>query len=231
VIRLPTTLLGGLILMLAGLSVQSQPLYVIDHLAIGLHESQSLASPILRVLPTGTSLDVLLVEENFVRVRTDDGVEGWVDATYVMEERPAQLALLELEAEFVDSKHELEVAHAEIESLTAKLESLKNAQAGQASNEKATSDALREMQRLAQENQTLMNELDELKSTDRQPQVGSASNTPSTEGRRRPPVVGGFLGLGKWHWIMVGALMVLTFGLGGYVVDWSVRRRHGGFRI
>jgi hypothetical protein len=185
-------------------------------------------------LPTGTTLQVLRREEVFVKVKTEDGVEGWVDATYVMDEKPAQLALLELEARFVDSRNELEVARAEIESLTIKLESMRSAEVGHDSNEEATSEALREMQRLAEKNQSLLAELEAAKIAAREAER-QAVGRHETSGPSQSLTVmfsnTGFLGLGKWHWIMVGALMVLAFGLGGYLVDWGIRRRHGGFRI
>ena len=221
--------------LLAGLAatalVEAVPVYVIDHLAIGMHESKSLTSPILRVLPTGTALEVVTREDSFIKVRAEDGTEGWVDASYVMDDKPAQLALLELEARHVDARDQLEVARAEIESLTVKLESLQTAEAIQESNEVATSDTLREMQHLAEENQTLLDELEmaRLAVLDAKTNARAAGNSgPVLPGLT---TAGGALGLGLWHWIMIAALMVLAFGLGGYLVDWGVRRRHGGFRI
>lgn len=212
----------------------AQKVYVIDHLAIGLHDSKQLDSTIIRVLPTGTTLQVLIREDAFVKVKTDDGIEGWVDATYVMDEKPAQLALLELEARFVDRRNELEVARAQVESLSIKLESMRSAEVGLVSNEAATSETLREMQRLAEENQTLLTELQTAKIAAREAEdriVRGADTSVSTQDFTVMFSNAGFLGLGKWHWIMVGALMVLAFGLGGYLVDWGIRRRHGGFRI
>jgi len=217
-----------------GSVVWAQNVYVIDHLAVGLHETKQINSPIVRVLPTGTTLQVLRREEVFVKVKTEDGVEGWVDATYVMDEKPAQLALLELEARFVDSRNELEVARAEIESLTIKLESMRSAEVGHDSNEEATSEALREMQRLAEKNQSLVAELEAAKIASREAErqaVGRHETSGPSQNLTAMFSNTGFLGLGKWHWIMVGALMVLAFGLGGYLVDWGIRRRHGGFRI
>ena len=212
----------------------AQTVYVVDHLAIGLHQSKQLSSPILKVLPTGTSLQVVSREDAFVKVRTDDDVEGWVDATYVMDDKPAQLALLELEAKYVDAHNELEVTRAEIESLSVKLESMRSAEAGLVSNEEATTDALREMQRLAEENQTLLRDLEAAKVALYQAEQNKIHGDEPAQASHKVTVMlsgAGFLGLGKWHWIMVGALMVLAFGLGGYLVDWGIRRRHGGFRI
>ena len=221
-----------LAILLNPTNASSQTVYVIDHLAVGIHEDKALNSAIIRVLPTGTQLEVLERDENFVRIRTDDGVEGWVDSTYLMEDKPAQLALLELEATHVEALNELEVAKAEIESLTVALNSMESAEQIQESTEEATSEALREMQRLAEENQSLKHQLEEAKAM-----VANAATiqeviiTPVEAEPPREVRMNAWLGMSKWHWIMVVALMVLAFGIGGYLVDWGIRRRHGGFRV
>ena len=217
--------------LFAALPALAETVYVIDHLAVGVHEEKVLNSAIVKVLPTGTALEVLERDEELVKVRTEEGVEGWVDKTYVMQDKPSQLALLELEAKHFDALNELEVARAEIESLTITVNSLESAGKLQDTTEEATSDALREMQRLAEENQTLKQDLEAAKSLAATAQtIQEVIVTPASEETYGVPL-DDRLGLSRWHWVMVLALMVLAFGSGGYLVDWSVRRRHGGFRI
>ena len=217
--------------LFAALPVLAETVYVIDHLAVGVHEEKVLNSAIVKVLPTGTALEVLERDDELVKVRTEEGVEGWVDKTYVMQDKPSQLALLELEAKHFDALNELEVAKAEIESLTITVNSLESAGQLQDTTEEATSDALREMQRLAEENQTLKQDLEAAKSLAATAQtIQEVIVTPASKETYGVPL-DDRLGLSRWHWVMVLALMVLAFGSGGYLVDWSVRRRHGGFRI
>lgn len=217
--------------LFAAFPALAETVYVIDHLAVGVHEEKVLSSAIVKVLPTGTALEVLERNEELVRVRTDEGVEGWVDKHYVMQDKPSQLALLEMEAKHFDALNELDVARAEIESLTITVNSLESAGQLQQTTEEATSDALREMQRLAEENQALKQDLEAAKSLAATAQsIQEIIVTPATEETYGVPFKDR-LGLSKWHWVMVLALMVLAFGSGGYLVDWSVRRRHGGFRI
>ena len=71
--------------------------YVIDRLLVGIHQEQDLNSTITKVVPTGTPLEVLERDGDFARVRAGDGVTGWVDASYIMNEKPAQVVVLELE--------------------------------------------------------------------------------------------------------------------------------------
>jgi hypothetical protein len=34
-----------------------------------------------------------------------------------------------------------------------------------------------------------------------------------------------------WHLILVASVLLLAFAAGGWLVDWGIRRRHGGFRV
>lgn len=222
-------LLVMLITSITGAANAAESVYVIDRLAVGVHEEQDLNSAIVKVLPTGTPLEVMVRDGNFVQVKTVEGVVGWVDATYVMEEKPAQLVLLELESQHADTKNALEAARAEIESLSFKMEGLEAGQTQQDAVEQATSDALRETQRLAQENQLLKDQLASAQA------AAVANPTPDANPSPMPALpdrrISEGLGLTRWHWVMIAALMLLAFGAGGYIVDWAVRRRHGGFRV
>lgn len=215
----------------AGISAQAQTVYVTDHLAVGIHETESPNSAIIEVLPTGTVLEILEDGENFVRVRNDEGLGGWVDKNYLMIEKPSQLALLELETQHIDTLNALEIAKEEIEALTLTAESLRAAGQLQGNTEEATSDALSEMQRLAKENQILKQELDSTKAIAATAQsIQEVIVTPGTDSQLTMPS-SSRPSLTLWHWIVVFVLMALSFGLGAYLVDWSMRRRHGGFRV
>jgi hypothetical protein len=92
----PTLLLATLGLTA---SAGAETMYVIDKLLVGIHQTRALDSPITRVLPTGTELEVLERAGEIARVRGPGGEEGWVDAGYLMKERPAALLVDELESE------------------------------------------------------------------------------------------------------------------------------------
>jgi len=224
-LRLPA-LLALVLVLLAPAAAVGQTVYVTDQLVLGLHETPDPESAIVKLVPSGTPLEVLEREGELAQVRTDDGVIGWVDTEYVIEERPAHLALLELEAQNADLRAELELARSERERLQEELA----AGGGEgASNPPAGADALRQIEQLAAENQRLREALAQAEA-----QAAAAPVELAAE-RHNPVPVGGFvavlLRLSLWHYVLIGALMLLAFGLGGYLVDWNVRRRHGGFRI
>ena len=59
-------------------TLQAETVYIKDSLLVGLHEEKSIDSAILKVLPTGTALEVLKRENDFVNVRSPKGCR-WLD--------------------------------------------------------------------------------------------------------------------------------------------------------
>ncbi|MCW9058908.1 MAG: TIGR04211 family SH3 domain-containing protein [Gammaproteobacteria bacterium] len=85
-------LLALLCLCLFTTGAQAQTLYVSDQLEIQLRSGASLQHRILRMLPSGTALEVLEVDqaEGWTRVRAPSGVDGWVLSRFLMPERAAR---------------------------------------------------------------------------------------------------------------------------------------------
>lgn len=80
--------------------------YVIDQLFVGVHQDRALDSPIIKVLPSGTPLEVLARDGEFAWVQMEDGAAGWVDVSYLMVEKPARLVLSEQSARFTNAQSE-----------------------------------------------------------------------------------------------------------------------------
>nr|VFJ44112.1 MAG: SH3 domain protein [Candidatus Kentron sp. DK]VFJ50795.1 MAG: SH3 domain protein [Candidatus Kentron sp. DK] len=93
--------------------------YVIDRLLVGVYKDETLTGTALEVLPTGASMEILTRQEEIARVRTGNGIEGWVDNNYLMKEKPAQLLLLEAEAAHEKTKEVLREAERRLRELEA----------------------------------------------------------------------------------------------------------------
>ena len=246
--------------------VPAQTAYVIDQLQVGVHTERSLHSPLVKVLSTGTALEIVESDETFARVTMVDGTQGWVDARYLSAEKPASLLLEEAASETAKLRAELSTVEQSVLDVTDKmhvaqeraalsettLEAVRQTQReledalGEARRTVETpvpSDMLRDMQHLAEENQELKQQLAALESSTLQDQSGaeSVSITPMA-GRHGEPVptiswpnsANPFASIINWHpwqWMLLGSTLLLAFGIGGYLVDYSVRRRHGGFRV
>ncbi len=96
------------------LRLQAETVYITDSLLVGLHEEKSIDSAILKVLPSGTILEVIKRDNDFVNVRDPKGVSGWISNNYLITNDPningstdasiAQAKIRELEAELKNTK-------------------------------------------------------------------------------------------------------------------------------
>ena len=94
--------------------LQAETVYITDSVLVGLHEEKSIDSAILKVLPTGTTLEVIKRDNDFVNVRDPKGVTGWISNSYLMTNNPnknestdtskGQSRIRELEAELQNIK-------------------------------------------------------------------------------------------------------------------------------
>jgi len=92
----------------------AETVYITDSVLVGLHEEKSIDSAILKVLPTGTVLEVIKRDNDFVHVRDPKGVTGWISNNYLMTNEPnnnentdasiTQSRIRELEAELQNTK-------------------------------------------------------------------------------------------------------------------------------
>lgn len=95
-LHLPILFLCLLVLTSAALA---DTRYVTDELTINLRRGMGNEFRILRMLPTGTAVQVLETEGNYARVRAPDGTEGYVLVQYLTREIPKALVAERLERE------------------------------------------------------------------------------------------------------------------------------------
>lgn len=83
-------------------------LYVTDRLAADVYPAPRAAGKPIQQLPTGTTLQVLTRQGDFVRVRTRNGSEGWIHQRQLQEDMPAQVLLLSLAQQHERTAQELD---------------------------------------------------------------------------------------------------------------------------
>lgn len=229
----------GLLLLALPLTGRAESLYVIDRLLVGVHETTARDSTILVVVPSDTQLEVLGHEGELVKVRTPDGQEGWVDGNYLTDELPARQVAAELESWKETRKQELKSAWAEVERLRAELEAAGKSDKQEPSRLAKVNSALKELQRLQEENRTLR---EQLAQREAETVAGAAAPDIAPEEPRAGIVraVGYDNAPAKslletfsdhWFWVLLSMVLLLGLGLGMYLFDYRQRRRHGGFRI
>jgi SH3 domain protein len=99
-----------LVFSLCAGAAQADTAYVTDSLRLGLHHSEDTSGKPFLNLVSGTALEVLERQGSYAHVRTAAGDEGWVKATYLVPEKPAQLRVAELEAELAGLRSEVDHA-------------------------------------------------------------------------------------------------------------------------
>lgn len=229
-------------------AVGAESVFVIDKLLVGIHKESDLNSAIIKVLPTGSQLQVLERKAQTARIRDAEGTEGWVDAAYLMKDVPAAFQVSEL-------RQERMMLLERVKQMEAKLA------AGEGAN--GQDDAVR-VDKLTNENTELKSQLSslKLKGSELEQQAksrpeGASDGTVAGELRKanreftktveqlrqrnaelesRGPGIPGENGGFARHvsvWSVLGGLLLagLCFGGGLYFADYQGRRRHGGFRI
>ncbi len=144
-----SSLILVLLIAISGLA-QAETRYVSDRLEIQMRTGKGTQFKILRMLPSGTALEVLEVDQQngYSRVRSPGGVEGWVLSRYLMKGKAARDRLAEAEKK---------LARLELEN--RKL----SGSVGELQNEKGNID--QERGALSKENRKLSQELDAIRRT------------------------------------------------------------------
>jgi SH3 domain protein len=211
--------------------------YVIDKLLVGVHAEQALDSAIVKVLPTGTKLEVLKREGDLAYVKHESGVSGWLDAGYLMTDTPAALRIEAVEARV----KELTAALAAAEKRAPT--NARTATADAASETPASTEQKAELeQRLASERL----KVGELQARIAALQDAAQSAGDSAELARKNAELStqlqalqseGFAGAARRlagsnaALLTLVLLVVIAFCTGAISVDRWQRRRRGGFRI
>lgn len=91
--------LTSVILLLLPLIATAETMYVTDNLRLGLHQAEDTSDRAFRMLESGQALEVLSRDRNYASVQLPDGVQGYVKAAYLVDEKPAKLIVAETIAE------------------------------------------------------------------------------------------------------------------------------------
>ncbi len=93
------TFLAVLTLFLQQGSALAEIMYVTDILRLGIHEDRDTADKPFKLLVSGDALDIIEQDAYYARVKTMEGDEGWVKASYLVTEKPSLALLAELNTE------------------------------------------------------------------------------------------------------------------------------------
>ncbi|MBI2969768.1 MAG: TIGR04211 family SH3 domain-containing protein [Gammaproteobacteria bacterium] len=238
----------------------AETVYITNELRVGLHEERALDSAILKLVPSGTALEVIKKDNSLSFVRDPDGTTGWVDNSYLNALPPARPgSAQEIEKRAAVLEQRLAEASQRVQELEAQagapqtagadgqqVENLRKELAATGQQLKAERLKAGELQvqvaemrkrvGLSSDNASLYEQIDRLESENKRLEVALAG-TAGGDGAS-PADAGAATGNGATVRIGIGRLaayvaifLIVGFGGGVYLLDYLNRRRHGGFRI
>jgi SH3 domain protein len=214
-----------LLFLLPAMEASAQSVWVSDQFEVMLRTGPSTSNAIERMLPSGTSLEVLEVDGDagYSRVRTSAGTEGWVLTRYLMNEPSAREQLATL-------TQRLTSANSQGSSLTSQLDAVQG-EYDAASRQIATLE--REKGRLEQElaeiKRTAANVLaiDEQNKSLREQLANAEIQAATLEQQNRE-----LTGQTTRYWFMTGALVLIVgmiLGIWLPRIRWQRRSRYDRF--
>jgi uncharacterized protein YgiM (DUF1202 family) len=188
---------------------QSEPspprrLFVSDKLVLNVYSEADQAGSRVATIETGDAVDELERDQSFVRIRLQDGREGWVGSSYLTSDAPAAVQLHELQrqqkgaTQAVDKKSGDEIARLkkESEALQAQVKELKAAAAAPATADDGV--------------------------------LEGASPAPQQPAAVAPAAAGGAV----WIWSLVVVLAAgLAYAAGYQTLARKIHKKFGGLRI
>jgi len=252
-LQIPATLalVGALAGGVLSPAVMAEDAFVIDKLLVGIHENEDFQSTIVKVLPTGSKLEVLARKSKIAQVKDADGIVGWVDAAYLMPDAPAATQLEQLKRDkqaLAERLKKIESGKAKpgedsgrVDELTnenTELKSQLSAQKLKASELESEVAGLRKaaesapdgldgemLAELRKDNAELTESLEEAEDEIESLEERLSDADSSVEGGS---------GSGGWSTLglsLVALLLAGSFAGGIALMDYRNRRRHGGFRV
>lgn len=245
------------LLVFATFGAGAEVAYVAEGVKLGVHQQASRTSTILTLVPASTPLEVLERRNDLVKVRLSEGTEGWVDGRYLTQDLTPSQKTDGLEAELTQTASELAKARelaAELEyqlnrekeraeimeadllkarrELQRKSASVGNNAETSAGMVQKLSAASEENRRLKKRIEVLEAELEAAASDSTESSVVIVKRSASSDDDAS--LLSRYTAITEWQLWEVMLLffgLLLAFAVGAYVVDWEVRRRHGGFRV
>jgi SH3 domain protein len=212
-----TSIFLALLLSSYTLSLSAETRYVTDELQLSMYEEINSQGKMIKRLNSGTELELLETQGLYAKVRTQEGLEGWTKAGFLISEKPARAQLIDANQRVEALEKQLKQSHKALETVKTDLE---NSQSGPSNSDR--NDELKErlanaekiaasVDQLKQENQSLRQQLDKQVVEN---EIVYAEGIPL-------------------KWGLIGSAVTLLLGiLGGMALfDYRSRRRHGGYRI
>ncbi len=222
--------------------------YVIDKLRVGIYEEKNLNSAIVKIISTGTELEIIEKNEQLALVIDPTGAKGWIDRSYLMSEPTSEIILKGLRTIQVTeprqnpnnstSKNTLTTLTKDNTKLKTKLADIlpkaKKCESKLSILEKESNQIRQELNTKCPSPDSSLAEIRK-EYTDIKAELENANTQIQKQKTKKDVTPASDLSLMlARHWLQLMITMVLmgvSFGTGGYMMDVIHRKRHGGYRL
>jgi SH3 domain protein len=203
--------------------------YVTDEVNIGLHKEPTNKSPIIKLVPSGTELNIIERENDLIHVEEPEGVRGWINTQNVLNNKPGKTKINELEITNKELQKQIKTLKKKSTKLISQeeLEQKLNSERLKVGELKVKLTNLKSGAGNIQTSDKLLADIEQLKSINKQliDQFESTGinheNSPNSI-KPQKELLSFFI-----------FLIIFIFGIAGgiLILDYINRRRHGGFRV
>ena len=224
--------------------------YVIDKLLVGIYETEDLNSTIVKIISTGTELEVIQTTDQLALVIDPTGAKGWIDKSYLMAEPTSEIILNKLIKENtknVTSNPKTVGSGETLATLKKSNTQLKAKLAGVLPEAKKCESKLsileKESIQMRQELSTECSSIDSSAAWTKNDYMAieSALEKANMQIKKQNLIKDAKINLElvliviQHYWIALMILVMLitaaAFGAGAYMFDVISRKRHGGYRL
>ena len=203
--------------------------YVTDEVNIGLHKEPTNESPIIKLVPSGTKLNIIERENDLIHVEEPEGFRGWVNTQNVLNNKPGKTKINELEITNKILHKKIEILEKESTKLISQeeLEQKLNSERLKVGELQVELTNIKSRAGNTQTSDKLLADIEQLKSVNKQlidqfesVGINRENSLSSIEPQKEPLSFSIFL-------------IIFIFGVAGgiLILDYINRRRHGGFRV
>ena len=217
------------IILLPSAIVLAEIAYVTDEVNIGLHKEPTNESPIIKLVPSGTKLNIIERENDLIHVEEPEGVRGWINTQNVLNNKPGKTKINELEITNKELHKKIETLEKESTKLISQegLEQKLNSERLKVGELQVELTNIKSRAGNIQTSDKLLADIEQLKSANKQlidqfESVGiNRENSPSSIEPQKEPLSFSIF------------LIIFIFGIAGgiFILDYINRRKHGGFRV
>jgi SH3 domain protein len=209
--------------------VLAEVAYVTDEVNIGLHKEPTNESPIIKLVPSGTELNIIERENDLIHVEEPEGVRGWINTQNALNNKPGKTKINELEITNKELHKKIETLEKKSTELISQgeLEKKLNSERLKVGELQVELTNIKSRAGNIQTSDKLLTDIEQLKNANKQliDQLESAGiNRKNSLGSIKPENESSSFSI---------FLIIFIFGIasGIFILDYINRWRHGGFRI